>query len=124
MNWLIESETPPILVFTRSAKTGGWQQTDRAAEHRCLIGQDIAEHVLSDDDIEARWLPDQVHRHRIDQHMLHFDIGIVGGNACGDAAPETRGLQHIRLVDTGELLLPAPRDLEGEAHDPLNLMLA
>ena len=35
------------------AERGGGQQAQRAGQHRGLVGEDVAEHVLGDDDVEV-----------------------------------------------------------------------
>jgi hypothetical protein len=46
------------------------QQAQRAGQHRGLVGEDVAEHVLGDDHVEGARLGDQVHGHGI--HQLVF----------------------------------------------------
>src|SRR5207248_8487412 len=44
------------------AEAGGRQQTDRAREHGGFVAQDVAEHVVGQDDVETRRPVDQPHR--------------------------------------------------------------
>ena len=54
------------------AQRGGRQQAHRAREHRSLVGEDVAEHVLRDHHVEVRGPAQQVHRGRIDDDRLYL----------------------------------------------------
>ena len=52
------------------AEAGGREQPDRAGDHRRLVGEDVAEHVLGQQDVEVRRARDQLHGGVVDQHVL------------------------------------------------------
>ena len=87
------------------AERGRGQQAERAGQHRGLVGQDVAEHVLGDRHVEVARAADQVHRRRVDQHVLELHVGklVAHRRASRDLAPQARGLEHVGLVDRREL---------------------
>ena len=101
---LVDTAPAAIGRATRGADAGRGKQTDRSSKHGRFIGQDVAEHILHDDHVEARRLANQPHRHRVDQHMLDGDIGIVRCDFFDDVSPQTRGREHVHLVDACQLL--------------------
>jgi 3-isopropylmalate dehydrogenase len=56
---------------TREEIPGGHiKVTDALEYHDYEIRQDVTEHVLGDHDIESRGIGDQLHRRRVDQHVM------------------------------------------------------
>ena len=47
---------------------------ERAGEHRRLVGEDVAEHVLGDDHLEVARRGDQLHRGGVDEQVLELDV--------------------------------------------------
>ena len=56
--------------------------------------------------------------------MLERDVRELGGDLDGDLAPEPRRLEHVRLVDGRDALLPPAREAEREPDDARDLVLA
>ena len=56
------------------ARPRGWprQQADRAGDHRGLVGEDVAEHVLGEEHVEVGGARDQLHRGVVDEHVLEL----------------------------------------------------
>ena len=104
------------------ADAGRRQQADRAADHRQLVRQDVAEHVLGDDHVEPARVGDQGHGRRIDIEMVERDIGIEPATCSTRVAPQPRRRQHVGLVDRGDLLAALARRREGDMGDPLDLV--
>ena len=70
-------------------KDGGRQHAQRAGEHRRLVGQDVAEHVLGDDHLEVARGGDQPHRGGVDEQVLELDVReLLGVDAGDDGAPQ------------------------------------
>ena len=67
---------------------------------------------------------DEAHRTRVDELVLERDVGELGGDLDRDLAPEPRRLEHVRLVHRGDALLAPACELEREAHDARDLVLA
>ena len=104
-----------------SAERRRWQQAERAGQHRRFIAENVAEHVLGQDDVERRRIRDQPHRSGIDVAVLEPHLGIVARDPRHGFAPQLRDFQHVRLVDGRDETSPASRRGEGHARDPLDL---
>ena len=79
------------------------------------------EQVLGQDDVEPRRVRDERHRARVDVHVLDGDVRIVLRHIIHDRAPQLRRLQHVGLVDGGQVLPSLARGVEGHARDPIDL---
>ena len=106
------------------AERGRRQQAHRSRQHRGFVGQDVAEHVLGDDHVEVARPADEMHRHRVDQHVLESDVLEFGADLAGDLAPQPRGGQDVGLVDRGQALAALARELEGVAQHADDFLLA
>jgi len=101
------------------AEGGRRQHADRAREHRGLVAEDVAEHVLGEDHVEVPWRRDQLHGRVVDQDVLEPHVReLLGVHPAHDLAPQPRGLEHVRLVDARHA---TARGLERRARDPLDL---
>src|SRR5262249_5969391 len=49
-----------------------------------------------------------------------LDVGVIGGQAGGDRAPEPRAAEDVGLVDRSQALLAAAGELEADADDALD----
>ena len=58
----------------RLAERGAGQHPDRAGEHRGLVAEDVAEHVLGEDHVEVARRGDELHRGVVDEHVLELDV--------------------------------------------------
>ena len=105
------------------ADGGGGQQADGAGDHRRLVRQDIAEHVLGDHHIELAGVPDQLHGGVVHQHVLIGHVGILFCQAVHHLPPQAGGLQHVGLVHAGDLFIAHPGQLKGAAANALDLHL-
>ncbi len=74
------------------------QHADGARQHRALVAQDVAEHVLGQHDVEAARVEDQLHRAVVHQEVVERHVGVSGRDFDDHAAPELRVLEHVRLV--------------------------
>ncbi len=108
------------FVHAELARTerGRGQQAERTGQHRCFVRQNVAEHVLGEDHVEARRLADQVHCCRVDQHVLELDVRELCAQYSFDrCAPQARSLQHIRLVDGHDALATPLREPARDTRD-------
>ena len=103
------------------AERGRGQEAKRAHEDRGLVAQDVPEHVLGEEHVEGPRVGDQTHSGGIDVQVVEPDIGVVPAHARDRLAPQLGHLEHVRLVDRGDVPPPLPRRLEGHPRDPLNL---
>ena len=78
------------LIHTGSIgpEAGRRKQADRARNHRCLVGEDVAEHVLGQQDVELRGTRDQLHGGVVDERVLEAHAGVVGRDALDRLAPQ------------------------------------
>ena len=129
MPWPAMSGAEPCTGSYRpgppSPETGRGQQADRAGDHRGLVREDVAEHVLGQDHVEVGRPRYQLHGRVVDQHVLERDARVVRRDALDHLAPEARRLEDVGLVDRGDAAgsRRRRRDLEGQPRDPLDLVL-
>src|SRR5579872_146913 len=77
--------------------TGG--HTKPTLECRRQIGDDIAEHVVRDDDVKLAGIADHLHAERIHVHVFRFHLWILGGYLFENTLPKAAGMGHgIGLV--------------------------
>ena len=92
-------------------------------DHRAEVRDDVAEHVVGDDHVEARRPVEEVDAARVDVHVVGLDVGELGRELVDHPLIQiARERQHVRLVHERELAPPVGthRELEGVAHDPLD----
>ena len=56
------------------AERGARQHPERAGEHRRLVAEDVAEHVLGEDHVELGRARHELHRGVVDEHVLERDV--------------------------------------------------
>src|ERR1700686_3127463 len=105
----------------RASDAGRSEQAERSHDSSCLIGEDVAEHVFGEDDVELGGLEDERHGGRIHVHVRELDIRKISGDASDDFAPETRALQNIRLVDGEQMQAAGAREFKCDTGDALHL---
>ncbi len=114
--WIGSKMPGPGLAETRRRR-----QPDTARGHGGHVGEDVAERVLREQDVEAARVADELHRRVVDEHGVDLDVRVVGRDLVDDLAPELRRLEHAVLVGQRQPPAPAARELEGAARDPLDL---
>ncbi len=97
------------------------READSAGGDRRDVGEDVAERVLGEQDVEAAGIADELHRRIVDEHVVERDVGVVEGHGVDDLPPERRRLEHAVLVGDGDLAPALPGELERAARDPLDL---
>ena len=90
--------------MTGSADGGRGQHAERAGDDAGLVGEDVAEEVLGEDDVEVAGDVHDVHRHGVDKLVLEGDVGVVLGDFGDGGAPELRDFEDVGLVDGGDFL--------------------
>ena len=58
-----------------------------AGDRRGEVGEDVAEHVLGDDDVELLWRRRELHRRVVDEHVLDAHAGELRRHLVDDATP-------------------------------------
>src|SRR5205085_9767717 len=86
------------------------------------VGEDVAEEVVGDDDVEAGRVLDQVDAGRVDVAVGGGDVGVLGPDLVERALPEVAGEgEDVGLVDQGEVAAGAGLGLgEGGADTALD----
>ena len=59
-----------------------------ALQHGGEVGEDVAEEVRGDDDVEARRVADHARRERVDEHALVAHVRMLRRDLLGDLVPE------------------------------------
>ena len=62
----------------------GGVETERAGDSTAQIGENIAEEVGTNDDVEILWASDKVHAEGIDVLLLVLDVRVVWRNLLQD----------------------------------------
>ena len=105
------------------AQTGRGDHADGAGDHGGLNGDDVAEHVLGDDDVELAGVLDDLHGTVVHEHLAVLHLGVLSLQAVHDRTPEAAGIQHVGLIHAAELLAALHGRLEADAANALDFML-
>ena len=100
----------------------GCREADAAADRRGEIGEDVAEQVVGDDDVEPAGVRHHEDRRGVHVQVVDGDVRVFGRDPVDGALPERAGVdQHVGLVHEGELLRrPGCGESEREPHDPFD----
>lgn len=95
-----------------------------ADDDRADIGEDVAEKIAGDDDVERFGTADELHRGAVDEERFRFDLRVVFGDLGEDFVPEDHAVTlGVAFGDGGDLLAGAfHRTFEGGANDPFTTM--
>ena len=80
------SGAEPWAAWAIAWVSGGVQRrgdAQRSGDLAGQVGQDVAEHVLGDDDVELVGVADQVHGHRVDVEVVELDVGVLARRSRG-----------------------------------------
>jgi hypothetical protein len=98
--------------------------TDWPGSHRCCrreVGDDVAEQIVGDDDVEAAGVGDHVDGRRVDVLIGDFDVGEVLADLGDGPRPQRAGeRQHVGLVHQRQVLAPLGRPAERVTHHALH----
>ena len=97
------------------------EHAQRTADDAGLVGEDVAEHVFGDDDIEISRLADDLHGSVVHEHIVHRHLGILPGYPLGRFTPQTRGFQHVGLVDDCQFAAARHGQPKRHVQDPFDL---
>src|SRR5579875_126431 len=90
------------------------RKPDAARNRRTEIGENIAEQIVSDNDVETSWVGHEINRRRVNVTIIDADAGKFGGYLADRPGPQISGVhQHVVLVDDGEFP-PRPARRTGE----------
>ena len=97
-------------------------EPDAAGDGRGDVGDDVAEEVVGDDDVEAARVGGEEDRRGVDVLVGGLDVGELGADLLDRAPPQVAGVgEDVVLVHEGQV--PARAGLgagEGVAHDALD----
>ncbi len=92
-----------------------------ALQRGAEVGEDVAEEIRGDDDVEAVGPQHHARRERIHEHVLVADVRIARGDLGGDLVPEhVAEARGIRLGRARQHPAPLARELEGVLDDALD----
>ena len=113
------------LVQTPGAvtKAGGRDHADRAGDHGSFVRQDIAEHILGNDDVKLGGVLHDLHGAVVHEHLAVLHVRVLGLQPVHHGAPQTAGVQHVGLVHAAQLFAALAGGLEADAANALNLVL-
>src|SRR5699024_4266366 len=102
---------------------GGRDHPDGAGDHGSLVREDVAEHILGDDDVELGGVLDDLHGGVVHEHLAVLHVGVFVLQAVHHGAPQAAGVQDVGLVHAAQLFAALAGRLKADAADPLDLML-
>src|ERR1700677_3271008 len=70
-----------------AADGGRGQHAEGAGDDAGFVGEDVAEEVFGEDDVEVSWRVHDVHGHGVDELVFESDAGIVLGDFGDGGAP-------------------------------------
>ena len=79
-----------LVQIDLSADRGGRQHAKRSGECSRFVGEDVAEQDIGEDHVKSPRVGHEVHRARVDIHVLELDVRIIRCDARHDFAPQTR----------------------------------
>src|SRR5438067_881604 len=107
-------------VFALGIDVGRRRDTDRTDAGRTEIGQDVAEQIRTDEDIEPIRMAHEMRGQDVDVVLVGLDLGIVLADRGEALVPERHCMDDaVRLGRRGDVLFARLRQLEGVAHDPV-----
>src|ERR1700733_10307096 len=121
MNWLEHRRFPRMNIATGS-------HTQPALQSSCEVGDDIAEHVVGDDDVELARVANHLHAKSVNVHVLSGNLWIFGTYFFEDSLPEASRVRHgVGLIAHQNLASRRPVEFgvllavfEGVANDALD----
>ena len=78
------------------AQRGAGQHAQRAGQHRRLVAEDVAEHVLGDDHLEVPGRRHELHGRVVDQQVLELDVAGTPRRAARGRPRATAGWSRAR----------------------------
>src|SRR3954470_23031581 len=101
------------------------RQTQSALERGAKVGDDVAEQIVGNDDVERRRVLDQQKHQCIDIKVTSLDAGILRCDLLEHPLPQRVSLRH-RVALVGHADAPAAvslREFERVANDPVNALV-
>ena len=103
------------------AEIGARGHAHAALQGGAEVGQDVAEEVGGDDDVEAVGPQHHARREGVHEHPLVADVGVALGHGRGDLVPEHVAVARgVRLGRARDEAAPLAGEREGVLDDPLD----
>ena len=107
-----------LVEVDLAADGGRGQHAERAGDDAGLVGEDVAEEVLGEDDVEVAGDVHEVHRHGVDELVLEGDVGVVGLRLRRRWRARAASTSRTLALSTEVTFLRRLRgELEGDAGD-------
>ncbi len=116
---LIHAEVESVV--TDLAEAGRGEHAERARDHGHFVGEDVAEEVFGDEDVEGVGPLDELHGGVVNIEVVHGDLGVVGGDFVRGFTPEDGSGEDVGFIDGGEAFVAAHGGFEGDVEDVFNL---
>ena len=105
------------------AQRGRRQHADRARQLRRFVGQDVAEQIVGDDDVELLRVAHELHGAVVGEDVGEFDVLVFGGVEFRDLfLPEQARGHHVVLFGGGDFVAAQAREFEGDAGDAVDFV--
>ena len=107
-----------------AASRGTGEEAHAACDAGAFVGQDVAEGVLRDDDIEEARVLYHAHSSIINIHEVGLHIGVLAHHLLCHLSPQTAAGQYVSLIDNGQVPAALAGVLIADAQDALHLRAA
>ena len=109
------------MIFLR-IHIRGWCDCDRARARGAEVGENVAEEIASDNDVEVLGYTNEVRGKYIDVKVFDGDAGIMFGHFINSAVPVRHGMNDAVRFCPGRHTLRVPRlsQLECVLQDPVD----
>src|SRR5216683_7021823 len=105
------------LAVVCDAQSGGGQHSEAASQHGGEVGEDVAEDVAGNDDVELPGVSNQLHGAVVGVHVMQFDIGELESVQLRDRLPPYQAaLGDVGLLDAANDIVSATCQIEGYAR--------
>src|SRR5215204_2810604 len=101
----------------------GWQQTQRAADHARFIADDIAKHILCQDNIKLLRIKNDLHGSIVNKQKINRNVCILFCNPLHYFSPQTRRFKNIRFIDQCQFFSSLLCRLKSKMCNTLNFVM-
>jgi len=108
-------------VLADLSEAGAGEHAEGAGDHGHFVGEDVAEEVFGDEDVEGVGALDHLHGGVVDVKVVEGDIGIEGADFVGGFTPEHGGGEDVRFVNGGETFVAAHGGFESDVENFFDL---
>ena len=106
------------------AEGGAGEHAEGSGDHGHFVGENVAEEVFGEDDVESARVADELHGGVVDVEVLEGDVGVLLGEFGNGFAPEDAVFEDVSLVDGGDFFAAQLGGLEGDVSDAFDFAAA